>query len=136
MGVVKISFFGTIDFGRVGVPSLTHDKNLLVADPADVFALKLQTILERPSVEDYVDIATLIKEGFDIEKALSSASLFYGSYYNPAFSLRALCFFDDLNPRPPEEVMTILKNEVKEKWKKIQSSGLPEIQLKSKKLGF
>jgi hypothetical protein len=42
---VKISFFGGIDFGRVGTPQLTDDGVLEVASLADLMATKLKVVL-------------------------------------------------------------------------------------------
>jgi len=42
---VKLSFFGTISFGRVGKPELTQDGVLLVASFDDLMATKLKVIL-------------------------------------------------------------------------------------------
>ena len=52
---VKVSFFGDIDFGRVGVPALTLDENLWVASLEDLLATKLKDLTQRVEVKDYFD---------------------------------------------------------------------------------
>ncbi|MDP3092108.1 MAG: nucleotidyl transferase AbiEii/AbiGii toxin family protein [Nitrospira sp.] len=44
---VKVSFFGTLSFGRVGEPDVTADGILQVAALDDLMATKLKVILQR-----------------------------------------------------------------------------------------
>ena len=60
---VKISFFGGIDFGRVGEPDWTQDGVLQVAALEDLLATKLKVILHRAEAKDYRDVATMITNG-------------------------------------------------------------------------
>ena len=53
--LVKVSFFGTIDFGRVGIPKLTDDGVLRVASLDDLMATKLKVLLQRVESKDYRD---------------------------------------------------------------------------------
>ena len=54
---VKVSFFGGIDFGRVGDPQRTADGVLVVASLLDLFATKLKVLLQRIQRRDYQDLA-------------------------------------------------------------------------------
>jgi hypothetical protein len=48
---VKVSFFGSIGFGRVGEPQTTADGILQVASPDDLMANKVKVILRRVSAK-------------------------------------------------------------------------------------
>ncbi|MCJ7600603.1 MAG: nucleotidyl transferase AbiEii/AbiGii toxin family protein [Desulfobulbaceae bacterium] len=57
---VKISFFGTVSFVRVGEPEVTEDEVLQVASLDDLMATKVKVILQRVEAKDYQDIAALV----------------------------------------------------------------------------
>lgn len=100
---VKISFFGAVDFGRVGEPDLTKDGVLCVASLADLMATKVKVILRRAESKDYKDIAAMIRAGEDLARGLAAAKIFFGPNFQPSESLRALVFYEDgdlqeLNP--------------------------------------
>ncbi len=63
-GLVKISFFGSMGFGRVNDPLLTRDGVLLVASLDDLMATMLKATLDRAEAKDYRDIAALISAGY------------------------------------------------------------------------
>lgn len=92
---VKVSFFGTIDFGRVGEPDLTEDGVLLVASLADLMATKVKVVLQRAEAKDYRDIASMIAAGMSLAGALSAARQMFGPSFQPSESLKALVFFGD-----------------------------------------
>lgn len=92
---IKLSFFGDIGFGRVGVPDLTEDEMLCLASLDDLMATKLKVILQRAEAKDYRDIAAMIGSNVSLAKGLASARLFYGPNFQPSESLRALVFFED-----------------------------------------
>jgi len=94
-GHIKLSFFGAIGFGRVGVPELTEIGTLCLASLDDLMATKLKVILQRAEAKDYRDIAAMIAAGVSLAKGLASARLFYGPNFQPSESLRALVFFQD-----------------------------------------
>ncbi|MEW5885250.1 MAG: nucleotidyl transferase AbiEii/AbiGii toxin family protein, partial [Pseudomonadota bacterium] len=93
----RISFFGTIGLGRVGIPERTADNVLLVASLDDLMATKLKVILQRAEAKDYRDIAAMLAAGVSLERGLSSASKMYGPNFQPGTSLRAMTYFDDGN---------------------------------------
>lgn len=54
---VKVSFFGGLRIGRVGIPDLSDDGVVLVASARDLLATKLKTVFDRIEPKDYLDIA-------------------------------------------------------------------------------
>lgn len=92
-GPVKISFFGGIDFGRVGEPLLTRDRTLLVASRDDLMATKLKAMLDRAEARDYRDIAEMITAGVSLSSGLGAFKrMFKGE---PSQVLRAIGYFRD-----------------------------------------
>jgi Nucleotidyl transferase AbiEii toxin, Type IV TA system len=92
-GLVKISFFGNIGFGRVDAPLLTRDGVLLVASLQDLMATKLKATLDQAEVKDYRDIAAMISTGMSLSFGLSAFKLLLGG--EPAQVLRAIGYFKD-----------------------------------------
>jgi hypothetical protein len=92
---VKVSFFGDIGFGRVGLPDRTEDGVLQVASLDDLMATKLKVILQRAEVKDYRDIATLLKAGVSLSRGLAAARAIFGVNFQPSESLKALVYFGD-----------------------------------------
>jgi hypothetical protein len=92
-GLVKVSFFGGIGFGRVNEPLQTCDGTLLVASLDDLMATKLKATLDRAEARDYRDIAQMISAGVSLPKGLGAfRKMFNGE---PSQVLRALGFFKD-----------------------------------------
>jgi hypothetical protein len=94
-GAVKVSFFGGIDFGRVGEPERTTDGVLAVASLADLLATKVKVVLQRAESKDYRDIVAILEAGGDLAAGLAGAVALFGPSFQPAESLRALVFFRD-----------------------------------------
>jgi hypothetical protein len=92
---VKVSFFGTIGFGRVGEPEITKDGVLQVASLDDLMATKVKVILQRAEAKDYRDIAAMVGNGVDLAKGLSAARALYGINFQPSESLKAMVYFQD-----------------------------------------
>jgi len=92
---VKVSFFGSIGFGRVGEPDLTDDGVMQVASFDDLMATKVKVILQRAEVKDYIDIAAMIKAGVSLSRGMSAASSIFGANFQPSESLKALTYFGD-----------------------------------------
>jgi hypothetical protein len=91
---VKVSFFGPIRTGRVGVPQFTTDGVLLIASPDDLFATKVKVLLQRVEAKDYRDIAAMLSAGQNLEKALGGARRMYGYTFQPSESLKAMTYFE------------------------------------------
>ena len=92
-GLVKISFFGSIGFGRVNDPLLTRDGVLLVASLDDLMATKLKATLDRAEAKDYRDIAAMIAAGVSLSAGLSAFKQMFNG--EPAQVLRAIGYFKD-----------------------------------------
>ena len=91
---VKLSFFGGVDFGRVGTPDMTDDGVLQVAAMADLMATKVKVILQRIEAKDYIDLAAMIENGESLTRALTAARVLYGSAFQPSESLKAMVYFE------------------------------------------
>lgn len=107
---VKVSFFGTIGFGRVGLPDTTDDGILQVAALADLMATKVKVILQRIEAKDYRDIAAMVKAGVSLSNGLAAACAMYGHAFQPSESLKAMTYFKggDLNTLTDEEMEILI----------------------------
>lgn len=92
---VKVSFFGTIGFGRVGEPDVTDDGVIQVASLHDLMATKVKVILQRAEAKDYRDIAEMIRAGVSLPAGLAAAQAFFGAAFQPSESLKAMVYFAD-----------------------------------------
>lgn len=108
---VKVSFFGSIGFGRVGEPELAEDGTLSVASLDDLMATKVKVVLQRNEAKDYKDIAVMIRSGVSLAKGLASARVLYGPSFQPGESLKALTYFEggDLDTLTREERETLIQ---------------------------
>jgi hypothetical protein len=96
-GTVKLSFFGSITFGRVGLPEKTDDGICILASLDDLFALKLAVVMQRVEVKDYRDIAALIQAGQKLEDGLAGAWAIYGNEFAAMECVKALVYFKSAN---------------------------------------
>lgn len=92
---VKVSFFGGLKFGRVGMPSRTEDGVSVVASLDDLMAHKVKVILQRSQAKDYQDIAAMARDGVDVSKGMASAELLFDPSFPIHHSIRALTYFED-----------------------------------------
>lgn len=92
---VKLSFFGGIDFGRIGEPEQTDDGVLLVASLDDLMATKVKVVLQRAEAKDYRDVAAMVHAGVSLSHGLAGARLLFGQNFQPSESLKALVYFAD-----------------------------------------
>ena len=90
---VKLSFFGDLRFGRVGIPSFTDEKEIRLASLEDLLGHKLRVLLQRVEIRDYQDIAALLRSGLRLERGLGSASALFPNMFPAAEALRALTYF-------------------------------------------
>jgi Nucleotidyl transferase AbiEii toxin, Type IV TA system/Propeptide_C25 len=126
---VKLSFFGGLNFGRVGTPEMTADDILLVAALDDMMAAKLKVVQQRASSKDYVDIAAMIRAGVSLAKGLASARMLYGKNFQPSESLKALVYFKDGDLADlDDDIKSILFDSVR------QVDELPEVHRLSQRL--
>lgn len=91
----KVSFFGTLGFGRVAEPDVTEDGVLQVASLHDLLATKLKVVLQRAEAKDYRDIVELLKAGVGLPGGLAAAREIFGPNFQPSESLKAMVFFED-----------------------------------------
>lgn len=108
---VKVSFFGTVGFGRVGEPELTEDGILQVASLDDLMATKVKVILQRIEAKDYQDIAAMVKANISLAKGLASARALYGQDFQPSEGLKAMVYFEggDLSILSAAEQQTLIQ---------------------------
>lgn len=90
---IKVSFFGGIGFGRMGVPELTADGVAQVASRDDLMATKLKVLLQRVEAKDYSDIVALLTRGVPLDRGLAGARLLFGPAFQPSECLKALVYF-------------------------------------------
>lgn len=126
---VKISFFGTITFGRVGEPDFTDDGVLRVASFDDLMATKVKVILQRAEAKDYRDIAAMLNAGVSLSRGLASARLLFGPNFQPGESLKALVYFNDGDLKM---LTTAEKNTLVDAVKTVRD--LPDVTLRSTSL--
>jgi hypothetical protein len=91
---VKVSFFGSITFGRVGVPQWTSDHIAQVASPEDLLGTKLKVILQRVEAKDYIDTAAILERGVPLAFGLGAARTLFGQAFQPSECLKALVYFE------------------------------------------
>ncbi len=60
---VKLSFFGSLPFGRVAEPTATADGVLRVASLLDLGGTKIKALHQRVEAKDYRDVAALLTNG-------------------------------------------------------------------------
>jgi Nucleotidyl transferase AbiEii toxin, Type IV TA system len=92
--VVKVSFFGPIPFGRVGVPERTSDHIIQVASPEDLLGTKLKVLLQRIEAKDYLDVAAILENGTPLALGLGAARTLFGQAFQPSECLKALVYFE------------------------------------------
>lgn len=126
---VKVSFFGAIDFGRVGTPDVTEDGVLQVASLDDLMATKLKVILQRAEAKDYRDVAAMIDAGVSLPRGLAAARALFGLHFQPSESLKSLAYFGDgdLKSLTPAEKNTLVQAAASVR-------GLPDVRILSGQL--
>jgi hypothetical protein len=127
---VKISFFGSISFGRVAEPGITSDGILHVASLDDLMANKVKVILRRVSAKDYIDIAAMVSAGVSLDRGLAAARQMFGTAFQPSESLRAITYFEGGD-------LYLLSAGVKETLIRAASAvrELPRVEIMSRSLG-
>jgi hypothetical protein len=91
---VKISFFGSINFGRLGAPQWTTDRVAQVAWPEDLLGTKLKVVLQRVESKDHSDIAEILESGLSLALALGAARALFEPTFQPSECLKALVYFE------------------------------------------
>ena len=109
---VKLSFFGSIDFGRVGEPDRTADGVIQVASMLDLFATKLKVLLQRVQVRDYQDLAAILRAGLTLPDGLGAAATLFGRTFPPVDAAKALTYFHGNAAKLPAEERRVLAEAV------------------------
>ena len=107
-GAVKISFFGSLSFGRVGIPARCEDNGIWVASLLDLAAQKMKVILTRAEAKDYLDIHALLHAGVSLPEALGAAAALYPEF-NPVLSLKALAYYGEASLA---DIPSVIRNEL------------------------
>jgi len=112
---VKLSFFGGLNLGQIHTPDLAPN-GLRIASLEDLLGMKCAVISQRAEAKDYLDIYAIITQTeLTLSHGLAAARAIYGSQYNGALTLKALCFFKDGNVATlPDEVKRLLTLKVKD----------------------
>jgi predicted nucleotidyltransferase component of viral defense system len=129
-GPVKLSFFGSISMGRVGMPEETPDGVLSVASLLDLAGTKAKVVLQRAESKDYLDLLAIVKSGINLSQAMAAARVLYGKQYNSMLTIKSLTYFGDgdlykLTPSQKNQLTQIASS---------QKFDLPSIQKLSNEL--
>lgn len=94
---VNLSFFGEMRLASVAEPSMVEENGVVIASIFDLAGTKARTILDRSEWKDYVDIATLLRNGHTIPEIAGYAlAIFEPMFEFPvAVFLRSLAWFGD-----------------------------------------
>jgi hypothetical protein len=92
---VRVSFYGSLKFGRVGEPVVCTNR-VFIASLLDLFGHTLKVIQQRAEFKDYADIIALLGNGLSLSSGLGAATALFPAL-NPQVSLRALSFFGDID---------------------------------------
>lgn len=98
---IAISFFGGLTFGRVGEPIRFSDNGVYGAALIDLAAQKIKAIQQRAEAKDYLDIHRLLSCGVSLPNMLGAAVALFPEV-NPAISLKALSYFEDVGTVPEQ----------------------------------
>ena len=107
---VKVSFFGSINFGHVDEPEQTNDRSVCVASLPDLLATKLKVLQQRVEAKDYQDVAALLRDGVSLDLGLAAAAKMFAPVFQPAEALKALTHFQggDLQRLTTEEKQSLI----------------------------
>ena len=94
---VNLSFVGALGIASVAEPSLVQENGLVIASTFDLAGIKAKAILDRSEWRDYVDIATLLRDGVTVPEMIGYATtIFEPKFAFPgAVFLRSLVWFGD-----------------------------------------
>jgi len=92
-GPIKLSFFGGLGFGRVGVPEEIADNGMKLASLEDLFGHKLKGLLQRVEAKDYMDLVALLLNGLKLKDGIEAALGLFGNVFSPMEALKAMVYF-------------------------------------------
>jgi hypothetical protein len=95
-GPAQVSFFGGLDLGQVALADSATGPGIKVASLIDLAGFKVAVVTQRAELKDYIDVHTLLtKANIPLAKMLASATIIYGSEFNPLLALKALAYHED-----------------------------------------
>jgi hypothetical protein len=94
-GFVKVSFFGLPKIRRVDAPLIAAVNGLRIASLIDLAGTKAAVVQQRAEAKDYIDLDAILRHGIDLDTCLAAAMHIYGPSFNPALTLKSLCYFGD-----------------------------------------
>jgi hypothetical protein len=95
-GEVRLSFFGSLSFGRVDEPDRLAGK-VPIASPRDLLATKLKVLLQRVEPKDYLDVEVLLRGGLSLNQGVSAALALFPNQINPLDIAKAVGWFKEGN---------------------------------------
>jgi hypothetical protein len=93
---VRLSFFGSLGFGRVDEPDQLAGK-VPIASPLDLLARKLKVLLQRIEPKDYLDVEVLLRGGLSLNQGVSAALALFPNQINPLDIAKAVGWFKEGN---------------------------------------
>lgn len=93
-GEVRLSFFGELTLGRVGLPERAEGKPP-IASLLDLLATKLKVLHDRIEPKDYLDIEALLRAGLTVDAGIAAARALFGHQLNPVDTAKMLAWFKD-----------------------------------------
>ena len=93
-GEVRLSFFGSVGFGRVDEPDQLAGK-FPIASPLDLLATKLKVLLQRIEPKDYLDVEVLLRGGLSLNQGVSAALALFPDQINPLDIVKAVGWFKE-----------------------------------------
>lgn len=93
-GEIRLSFFGSLKFGRVGSPDRISDKPP-IASLLDLLATKLKVLHDRIEAKGYLDVEALLRAGLTLDAGIAAAQALFGTQLNPIDTVKTLTWFKD-----------------------------------------
>jgi hypothetical protein len=95
-GAAQVSFLGGLDLGQVAPAARAAGPGIKVASLIDLAGFKVAVVTQRAELKDYIDVhALLTKADIPLAKMLASATIIYGSEFDPLLALKALAYHED-----------------------------------------
>lgn len=110
---VKVSFISAYKYPTV--EPLIDAEGIRLAGILDIALMKLLALTHRATLRDYIDLAVILRDCFDLKKLLTASRKKYGKNFNVLIPLRALVTFTDIDPETP----VLLDKSLATSWKKI-----------------
>jgi len=130
-GPAQVSFFGGLDLGQVALADSATGPGIKVASLIDLSGFKVAVVTQRAELKDYIDVHTLLtKANIPLAKMLASATIIYGSEFNPLLALKALAYHED---RALSELSADMRRDLVAAVKATDPQHLPKLATVKKK---